>query len=556
MRRKVSISSHWIAYAIAIAGAGLLVYWCRLARPLWVDEEMIALNARWRSFADLGGPLWLDQSAPLGWLALERAALVVFGTGERAARALPVLCGIGTLIVAAWIGRRWMTAIGAAILVGLCAIGPWIVFFTLELKQYSSDVCWALFVPALAAWALEADGRDRVMRRIAVWWTVAAMGSWLSNGATFVAPACAVILVCRTWQKYGVRDGVRAAVSGIVWFVSFGVHYTLALRHAIDNEYLKNYWGFAYPPLSEGVFETLQWVGRWVQSFALKPVGTEHWALFWAATLVGFVYATAKHGTFGLLFASVPLSALTLGMLHVVPPFERLGLWCVPALYVGLALCADATSWIAYHSRWRPPTLRTAAIVSAALVVTIVSLDIVTRGRNELDAKRPDNNYGLDDRRSIRFVLRARQPGDPVLTTHFGLAGLWWYGGVDISDPSRAGFLGDSPIFEIAHDADEERCTRDRDDIDALTARTGRAIVYLGFRMNVEPEGFDKLVLDELGKRGAIVGYHRYADLSHLVEFDFRQPPNGAGDRFFTRPNTPPLPSLSGCVAVRPARRW
>ena len=185
-----------------------------------------------------------------------------------------------------------------------------------------------------------------------------------------------------------------------------------------------------------------------------------------------------------------------------------------------------------------------------------MSLDIVTRGRNELDAKRRDNNYGLDDRRSIRFVLRARQPGDPVLTTHFGLAGLWWYGGVDISDPSHAGFLGDSPIFEIAHDADEERCTRDRDDIDALTARTGRAIVYLGFRMNVEPEGFDKLVLDELGKRGAIVGYHRYADLSHLVEFDFRQPPNGAGDRFFTRPNTPPLPSLSGCVAVRPARRW
>src|SRR6185436_5109257 len=169
---------------------------------------------------------------------------------------------------------------------------------------------------------------------------------------------------------------------------------------------------------SEGVFETLRWAGGWVQSFALKPVGTEHWAMFWAAAIAGFVYATAKHGTFGLLFASVPLSALALALLHIVPPFERLGLWCVPALYVGLALCADAASWIAYHSRWRPPTLRTAAIVAAAYAVMVVSLDIVTRGRNELDAKRADNNYGLDDRRSIRFVLRERQPGDPVLTTH------------------------------------------------------------------------------------------------------------------------------------------
>jgi hypothetical protein len=225
----------------------------------------------------------------------------------------------------------------AAILVGSARSVHGSCFFTLELKQYSSDVCWALFVPALAAWALEADGRDRVMRRIAVWWTVAAMGSWLSNGATFVAPACAVIVVSRTWQKYGMRDGVsRRFWNRLARLLRRALHARAAPRHGqrVPQELL----GFAYPPVSEGVFETLRWVGRWVQSFALKPVGTEHWAMFWAATLAGFVYATAKHGTFGLLFASVPLSALTLGMLHVVPPFERLGCGACPRLYVGLAL--------------------------------------------------------------------------------------------------------------------------------------------------------------------------------------------------------------------------
>lgn len=558
MLKRVSISSHWLAYAIAIAGAGVLVHWCGLARTLWVDEEMIALNVRWRSFADLAGPLWLDQSAPLGWLALERTVLMVFGTGEPAARALPVCLGVGTLGVAAWIGRRWMTAPAAAILVGLCAIGPWIVFFSLELKHYSSDACLALLVPALAAWALEAEGRDRMLRRIGVWWTVAAMGSWVSNGATFVAPACAVILVCRTWQKYGVGDAVRVAVLGIVWLVSFAAHYTLALRHAMGNEYLANYWRFAYPPVSEGAFETVRWLGRWVQSFALKPVGTEHWGMFWIAVIAGFVYASAKHGTLGVLFASVPLSALALGMLHVVPPIERLGLWCVPALYVGLALCADAALWMASHSDWRFPALRRVAIAAAAIVVSVVSFDIGVHGRNDLDAKRPDNNYGLDDRRSIRFVLGQREPGDPILTTHFGLAGLWWYSGVDISDRNGSGFLDDSPIFEIGHDASDTRCARHRVDMDAVIARTGRVVVYLGFRMNVEPEGFDRLVLDELGKRGAIVGYRRYADLSHVVEFDFRQPPNSSADQYFASSDgtAPPHQPLSGCVAVRPARRW
>ncbi len=58
---------------IAVAGAGIVLYQWMGARPLWLDEEMIALNFRDRSFAGLGGRLWLDQSAPLGWLALAAA---------------------------------------------------------------------------------------------------------------------------------------------------------------------------------------------------------------------------------------------------------------------------------------------------------------------------------------------------------------------------------------------------------------------------------------------------------------------------------------------------
>jgi hypothetical protein len=57
---------------IACAGSAALLYWLGRARPLWVDEEMLLLNVRDRRFTQLAGALWLDQSAPLGWLALER----------------------------------------------------------------------------------------------------------------------------------------------------------------------------------------------------------------------------------------------------------------------------------------------------------------------------------------------------------------------------------------------------------------------------------------------------------------------------------------------------
>src|SRR5215203_476075 len=217
MERKQSLGFHWLAIVIASAGAGMLVYWWRLARPLWVDEEMIALNARWRPFGDLAGALWLDQSSPLGWLALERMALLMFGVNERAARALPVLFGVGTLAVAVWVGRRWMTPVGAAILAVLCSTGPWLVFFTLELKQYSADVCFALLLPALAAWATEADSDRHAIHRAAVWWVGAATALWLSNGATFVAPACAAVLLARAWQQRGAHCAAKAGAPGVLW---------------------------------------------------------------------------------------------------------------------------------------------------------------------------------------------------------------------------------------------------------------------------------------------------------------------------------------------------
>ena len=119
---------------------------------MWVDEEMLALNVRDRGFLHLAGPLWLDQSAPLGWLALERLLMLLLGTGERAVRALTVLFGTRHADDGVVDRAAVDDGVGAAVLVALCGTGEWLVFFTLELKHYSADAAGALLVPALAAW--------------------------------------------------------------------------------------------------------------------------------------------------------------------------------------------------------------------------------------------------------------------------------------------------------------------------------------------------------------------------------------------------------------------
>ena len=174
---------------IALVGLAIQVYQWVGGRTLWLDEEMVALNFRDRTLGELAAPLWLGQAAPLGWLAAERAALLVIGSSERALRLMPAAFGIATLLTALWVGRRWMSPFGATALVLLCSFGPWLTFFPLELKHYSADAFWGLLLPVLGVWAVEpvstrSSTRREIMRRTSLWWEAAAIGQWFANGAS------------------------------------------------------------------------------------------------------------------------------------------------------------------------------------------------------------------------------------------------------------------------------------------------------------------------------------------------------------------------------------
>ena len=144
-----------IAIAFAAIAIGVHVYQWYFSRPLWVDEEMLLLNIRDRALGDLTGQLWLNQTAPLGWVAIQHFLIDVFGTHDRLVRALPLVLGIATIIGALWVGIRWMGPLGAAAFVLMCGLGQWTAHYIHEAKPYSADLFVALLLPALAMWALE-----------------------------------------------------------------------------------------------------------------------------------------------------------------------------------------------------------------------------------------------------------------------------------------------------------------------------------------------------------------------------------------------------------------
>ncbi len=551
-RPRIEWGMRWIVLLVlaAAAGTALKVYQWRFSRPLWLDEQMVLLNARDRGLTDLLGPLWMNQAAPVGWLALQRGIIKMIGMGDRDVRALPVLFGISTLWIAWWLARRWMTPIAAAIFITLCGISQWLTFYALEAKPYSADAFCALTLLAIGIWAGEAiHTRSLGLARTFVWWSAAAVAQWLSFAAAFVTPAFAAILVAVAWRRGGWRWAAAVAAQGLIWLVSFGAHYTLSIRHASNDLYLRNYWQSGFPPADAEVTGTLYWVMNQGGLLASHPGGTGLWIAFWVTVAYGISVMLVDRSVMGLMILSIPVSGYLLAILRIVPFTDRLALWITPALYAAIATAAG--DLFEYAERPRSPRAWVGFAVALACGVTawVVSLDIATKGSERVITR--GANHGLDDGRGVRLLMFQREPGDVLITNHLGLPAVWWYAQINIADPLRGRSLPQdgARILEIGHRWYGAGGCKQNDELRELSnalAGATRASVYLGFDSN-SPAGFQQLVLDDLARLGTRVLYSAAGSEGMATIYDLKRPPNAASEA---------ARRIEGCVGVTPAERW
>jgi hypothetical protein len=224
-------------------------------------------------------------------------------------------------------------------------------------------------------------------------------------------------------------------------------------------------------------------------------------------------------------------------------------------LYVGVA---SLTGWSARLVRAEPVRLtgtRLALAFVSSLLAFSVGFDILSRGFPDFDPPPRSENHQIDDRSAVRWLMAQRRPSDILMTTHLGLPALWWYGGSNIS-----GLLGRSraeiPALEIRYEAPGTECQPSALR-DALRGHDG-VLLYLGFRFDDLPKGFDELLVEHLSELGEVVGSRRFGDFSRAVVVDLRAPPPGVPS-MFTKPEASlgtPQSRLEGCLGIRAAKGW
>ena len=525
-----------MSVAVVIAAAVLDLHQLFGAAPLWLDEEMIALNFRDRSFVELGGRLWLEQSAPYGWLVVERAVLLALGSSEVALRVVPTLFGIATYVAALWIARRWLTWPAGLMFVLMCIFGRALSHYRVEVKHYSGDAFWALLLPALAVWATEGGAADARRRRLMTWWMAAAAGLWLANGALFVVPACALLVLATTLRRDGARAVSRQAGWGLVWFTSFVLHYAISLRHTAQ---LRRYWAAEFPPRAAGWLETLRWFADRLDRIGTGIGGSDAGMIFWVLAACGLVWSART--ALGLVFGGVVVCGFVLAMLRLVPMYDRFSLWMVPALYAGIAFVIDRAVRSARDAVRRGNRLRSGGTLAVAGAAIVFCAGILQRGAERLHMERPTSKQGVDDRTAVSWLMRHRQPGDALISTRLGLPALWWYGRISIAGD---GSQGTHEMYAVEHRRQGPGCGL----ADALKDYR-RALVYIGFPDT--PKGFDELLFAELGRVGTISAYREDTALSRAAVVDLGA--QGPDARAFV--DREPRPVIDGCVVIRAAVR-
>lgn len=375
------------------------------------DEASLARNIVDRSWTQLLTPLDYAQIAPPGFLFVQKAVVTALGSGERALRLFPLVCGVLSVCLCWVVARRILSPLAALCALGLFSFNNSLAQFSAVAKPYASDVTAALVILLVAVRLL--DGTTTV--RQAVWVGLAGAAAVLfSFPAVFVltgvAMSCWLIV-----YRAGIQARRAIAIATGLWLagaVSGAVIGQLALSPA-DSAYMKWFWSPGFMPFPPKSMEDTFWL--WYQ---LKKIfrwtGQYRASAVWIGMGVLGAWSLRRRGRAEIAMALFAPLLLVIGAsawrLYPFAP-GRLELFLLPML---LMLVAEGTDWC-----WRvsPRRLRWMGAISLIVIVGLAAQSAWSSFRER----------GNGDLRTSLQLVRNRWRAEDRMYVHYASGQVFMY---------------------------------------------------------------------------------------------------------------------------------
>jgi len=349
--RRWSNSETW-TWALVAVGVLLRVLEYSDNRQLYTDEEDLRTNLVGLAFYDFQTPLVRWQLAPPGFLALERLMILLPLPFPPAARLIPFVCSIASMFLMRSVARRYLSAAAVPIAVGLFALTDWMLYYSVETKQYSSDVALALTALLLVSDGpcSEKHGPTRTSRRdFLVLTAFGAIGVWFSHPLALVLAGVGSYLILKAAFQKDWGSAIAAVGMSATWALNFAGCYRVSHWLASKDGFLETWWDFAFlpfPPRSHADLERIFWQSINLfnsPSGVVTPLGVLTSAFIACGLFLLGGWTLGRRWKGGLyLLASPILMALVASILHQYPFHGRLLIFLIPSVHLLVAQGAAA----------------------------------------------------------------------------------------------------------------------------------------------------------------------------------------------------------------------
>jgi 4-amino-4-deoxy-L-arabinose transferase-like glycosyltransferase len=360
IRTKAPLAEQYLCWLLIAAGVVLRVREYLNNRPLWLDESGLALNIVTRSFRDLLAPLEPLQVAPVGFLWLERAAVELGGPSELSLRLFPLIAGVVSLFLFYFAVRQTFGLRAATIGLAWVSFSGPLIYYSDEVKQYSSDVMVCLAILMTASHLYE---RKHLSPGYAIACAIGgSIAVWLSHSSALVLGSTGSVLIILCLVEGRRKQAMWLSAIAACWLGSFTVSYFVSLRHNIGNPGLHEYWQEALGPRS--VFSAPQWLYTSFFNAFENPGGVHFTGLAGTFFLLALLCRSQRETRPLLLWCSPIVAAMAAAVAKLYPFEGRLLLFLAPILAAvsaaGVVRLVDALS---VHKR---------EVVSVTLIILLL----------------------------------------------------------------------------------------------------------------------------------------------------------------------------------------
>jgi hypothetical protein len=334
--REQGVGVAWMLAALVMAaGIAVRLRMFRRNGPLYRDEAALAMNIIHRGIGQLFKPLDNNQGAPVGFLLLEKIAVMIRGDQQNVMRAVPLAMSILALPLFWLLARTFLRWRGSTIALTVLALGAKQYLYAAEIKQYSTDVCVAVALLLIASYTLGGLRRGAGPKRfgLIVLGAAGALGTWFSHPALFVMCGIAGMaavgwLMASPKPKFSGVLWVAAA-----WAISVAINYLVCLRGLSHSNYMQTFWSKAnaFAPIPKSLTAAIWYKKQFFEIFE-DPASLGFVGLAALVCVLGIILLYRQRKDVLAMLIIPILVTLVASLAHKYPFRERLILFFAPLL--------------------------------------------------------------------------------------------------------------------------------------------------------------------------------------------------------------------------------